>query len=434
MALHSFRMDRAGAASVFKIPNFRRFWVSAAFEGVGDTTARTMFPLIAVSVLGASAFEVGLLNSLGLIAFLLVGLPTGVLVDRWRKRWIMIAASVLRALMLLSLPVAFLVDVLALWQLLLVTALVGVADVFFTTAHSTALPRVVGDDLLSLAAARLHSAQSVIGMATPAVVGVMLRIVSAPAALLVSVASYLLSASSILRTRFPDSTTAPEAPFWQETMAGIHFLVKERHLRALSLSSVLLNAGAMFGNAATVVFALGQLGIDAATYAMLGTLGAAGALCGSFIAVPLLRIWGIGKSKIIVSATTPLILAVYPMAGNLPFFPELWVGITSFGWALAVVLHSVAGADVIPRLAPPHMLGRVTAGYRFFIIGMMPLASVIGGAVASAYGPEIALWGWALLALLSAAPIVCSPVRSWRAVPEELQAPDSPSLHSPESK
>lgn len=419
---------------MFQLPNYRKFWISAAFEGIGDSVARTLLPLIAVSVLGAGTFEVGLLNSLGLIAFLLIGLPAGALVDRWRKRWVMIVASALRALLLLLLPAAFLGGFLALWQLMLVAALIGVTDVFFTTAHSTALPRIVAENLLSTAAARLHSAQSVIGIAVPAMVGVALRIVSVPAALLVSVAAYLVSAFSILGTRFPDSGTRPETRFWQETKAGLNFLVGERHLRSLAMSSVLLNAGAMFGNAAAVVFALGELGIEPATYAMLGTLSAAGGLCGSLVAVPLLRNWGIGKSKIIVSAAVPLILAAYPLAGQLPFFPELWVGISSFGWAFAVVMHSVAGADVIPRLTPPPMLGRVIAANRFFIVGTMPVASLIGGAVAAAYGPEVALWGWALLALLSAVPILCSPVRSWRAVPEELHALNSQVLQPADSR
>lgn len=105
------------------------------------------------------------------------------------------------------------------------------------------------------------------------------------------------------------------------------------------------------------------------------------------------------------------------MAGALPLSPLVWLGISGFGWSLLVVIHTVAGADVIPKLTEARVLGRVIASNRFFILGTMPVASLAGGLAAAGSGPATALWIWAVLAALSALPIVFSPIRHWRQVP-----------------
>ena len=56
---------------------FRKLWMSSAFEGVGDEGSRIVIPIIAVSMLGAGALEVGIINALSLSAFLVLGVPIG---------------------------------------------------------------------------------------------------------------------------------------------------------------------------------------------------------------------------------------------------------------------------------------------------------------------------------------------------------------------
>ena len=61
-----------------------------------------MIPIVAVSMLGAGSLEVGIVNALGMSAFLILGLPVGVWVDRLPRRRLMITADVFRALVVLS--------------------------------------------------------------------------------------------------------------------------------------------------------------------------------------------------------------------------------------------------------------------------------------------------------------------------------------------
>ncbi|HET8794939.1 MAG TPA: MFS transporter [Arthrobacter sp.] len=403
-------------------PEFRNLWASGALESAGDEASRTLVPIIAVSMLGAGAFDVGVINALGLSAFLVLGVPIGVWVDRMRKRRIMVAADLCRAAVIAALPAVYLFDALTIWHLFLAVALISVADVFFTTAHSTFLPLIVRGHDLSEANARLESAQTAVTVAMPALGGALIRIVAAPLVLLMASVSYLLSAVLIRRIKHDESVPQAEGRSVAGAAAkeGIFFTVRHPVLRPLFLSGMMINTAAMFGNAASAVYALTMLGISPAVFAALGAVSALGGLTGSLLAVPLLRRFGIGRTKIVTSMAALPVISLLPLAGVLPYPPVIWVGVSGFGWACLIVTTSVAGSGIAPRVTPSRMLGSVTASSRLFVLGIMPVASVVGGAIAAWAGVVPALWAWAAIAAASALPILFSPIRRWKSFPEEF--------------
>ncbi|WP_443349360.1 MFS transporter, partial [Arthrobacter rhombi] len=124
---------------------------------------KTLLPLAAVSLLGAGALEVGIINALGMAAFLLIGVPAGTWVDRMNKRRVMIAADLIRCLAVLGVPIAYALGSLELWQILLVATVLGFADVFYSTASSTVLPRIVEAPQISEATARILTLDTTLG-------------------------------------------------------------------------------------------------------------------------------------------------------------------------------------------------------------------------------------------------------------------------------
>ncbi len=84
-----------------------------------------------------------MLQALGWLPFVLVGLPAGVWVDRLRRRPILIAADLGRALILLAVPISYLIGALSVWQLFVVAFAVGILDVFFDVADQSYLPSLV---------------------------------------------------------------------------------------------------------------------------------------------------------------------------------------------------------------------------------------------------------------------------------------------------
>ncbi len=419
--------DTAGEpAGLFRRRAFRQLWASSALESAGDEASRTLVPIIAVSMLGAGAFEVGVINALGLSAFLVLGLPIGVWVDRMRKRRIMIAADVFRAAVIAALPAAYLFGALTMWHLFAAVALISVADVFFTTAHSTFLPAIVDPGELADAHARLQSAETTVTVGTPALTGMLLRVVAAPLAMVTASVSYVVSAVVVGRIKHHEPAPArDEQPaFRAAAKAGFAFTVHHPILRPLFLSGMAVNTAAMFGNAASAVYVLSVLGLAPSIYAALGSLAALGGLAASLTALPVLNRVGIGRTKIVAGLASLPVIALYPLAGVLPFSPVLWLGISGFGWAYLIGTTSIAGSGITPRVTPARMLGSVTASNRIFVLGVMPIASLAGGALAAWLGVVPVLWGRAIIAAGSVLPIVFSPLRCWKDFPEEWQARD----------
>ncbi|MBR7539510.1 MFS transporter, partial [Mycobacterium tuberculosis] len=88
----------------------------------GNQLVLFALPLIAVQLLEANAFEMGVLAALENAAFLLISLPAGAWVDRMRKQQVIVAGDLLRAAFLLTIPLAWALDLLTMVQLCIVAA------------------------------------------------------------------------------------------------------------------------------------------------------------------------------------------------------------------------------------------------------------------------------------------------------------------------
>src|SRR5262249_55597800 len=115
--------------------DFMRLWAGQTISQLGSTITREALPYTAILVLGATPVQMGLLGAAGAAPLLLLGLFAGVWVDRVRRRPLMIASDIGRALLLLSVPIAYVLGWLRIEQLYLVAALVGVLTVFFNVAY-----------------------------------------------------------------------------------------------------------------------------------------------------------------------------------------------------------------------------------------------------------------------------------------------------------
>ena len=128
--------------------DFRLLWGGETVSELGSQVSVLAIPLLAVRTLHATTFEVALLAAASTAAFLIVGLPAGVWVDRIRRRWVMMAADIGRMLALASVPIAYALGALTLGQLVAVTLLTGILTVFFDVAYQSYLPSLVGREHL----------------------------------------------------------------------------------------------------------------------------------------------------------------------------------------------------------------------------------------------------------------------------------------------
>ncbi|HVR13950.1 MAG TPA: MFS transporter, partial [Gaiellaceae bacterium] len=123
--------------------DFLRLWSGETISQFGSQVSQLAIPFAAILVLDASAFEVATLGTVEFLPFIIFTLPAGVWVDRMRRRRILIAGDVGRAVLLGSIPIAYAFDALTLWQLYAVGFLVGICTVFFDVAYQSYLPSLV---------------------------------------------------------------------------------------------------------------------------------------------------------------------------------------------------------------------------------------------------------------------------------------------------
>ena len=127
----------SSAQSVVRNPDFVKLWTAETISQFGTQVSLLALPLVAVALLQATPFEVAMLGTIEFLPFILFSLPAGAWVDRLRRRPILIAGDIGRALVLISIPVAYVLGVLTIWQMFVVGFVAGTLTVFFDVAYQS---------------------------------------------------------------------------------------------------------------------------------------------------------------------------------------------------------------------------------------------------------------------------------------------------------
>ena len=184
--------------SLWRHADFRRLWIGETVSQFGSAVSELALPLVAILVLHATTFEVGLLATLQMVAFLCVGLPAGAWVDRMRARHVLVLNDVIRTLALVSVPLVQWAGELRIEQLYAVALLTSVSTVFFDVAYQSYLPALVTPGELVEGNAKLQASESVAQIAGPTLGGWLIQLLTAPYAVLVDAASFARSAGVLI--------------------------------------------------------------------------------------------------------------------------------------------------------------------------------------------------------------------------------------------
>lgn len=424
------RSEGGGGPGLWRHRDFRSLWIGDTISQVGTQLSVVALPVLAVQTLGARESQLGILAACETAAFLLVGLPAGAWVDRWRKRRVLVGNDLLRAALFASVPLAWWLDVLSLPQLFAVAALTGVCTVFFDVAYQSYLPYLVAGDQLVAGNARLQASQSVAQVGGPAVAGGLLRLVPAPLVIALDAASFLASALFVARIRRTDSAppVTERRPLRAEVAEGLRFVLGHRLLRRVVACTALFNLFAAMSTALFPLFLLRDLGLTTTTLGIVYSASAVGGLAGAVLTSRITRVLGEGRT-IPLSALlgAPAAIAT-PLAAHVPggWRPVLLIAGGVLLYA-QVVIYNITQVSFRQRVTPPALLGRMNASVRFIVWGTQPLGALAGGALGAAVGIMPVLWiavaGFAAAAL----PVLVSPLSRMRdlpAAPEPSPSPD----------
>ncbi|MEV0144290.1 MULTISPECIES: MFS transporter [unclassified Nonomuraea] len=365
--------------------DFQRFVWANAVTQMGTQVTTVALPLAAVLTLDAGALELGLLAAAQMVAFLLVGLPAGVWVDRVRRRPILVRSDLVRGLALATVPLAAWAGVLTLPQLYVVALVVGFGTVFFDVAHMSLLPAVVPEDRLERGNGALEVTRNVSLLAGPGVGGWLVNVLTAPVALLADSASYLVSALLLSRVRAEELPLRRERRRLRREMAeGLAFVAREPVLRRVAAGGALAMAANSVCSVGFPLYLVKELGVGPGAYGLLLSASACGALAGAALVPRLTARFGTGAT-LYGSAALATVLYLPALATGpgwrLAFLP---VAGALFGAASSV--FGVAQLSHRQRVTPGHLLGRVNASMRFLMWGAVPLGGLLGGALGERAG------------------------------------------------
>ncbi len=408
---------RRGSDKLIRHPGFRRLWFGQSISELGSQVTTLALPLAAVLVLHASTLQVGLLTTAGYAAFLLVGLPAGAWVDRLRRRPIMIAADILRAITLASVPAAYALHVLTLAQLYAVAFIVGVMSVFFDVAYMSYVPGLVGVDHVAEANAKLQVTVSLAQVGGPSAAGFLISALGAPVAFLANAASFVVSVVSLvaIREREPAPVRADARGLRAEMAEGVAFVVREPILRMIAACTSTWNLFNTAIYAIVVVFLVRQVHLHAGTIGLIMSVGAIGGVIGGLSATRLRR--RLGSARIIwvcgvVTAPFALLIPLTSPGPGVAFF-----GVSAFVTSLGSVVYNVNQASFRQLLCPPQLLGRMNATIRFIVWGTIPLGGLLGGVLGSLLGDRDAIWVAAVGVALAPVWLLASPLLRMRDTP-----------------
>jgi MFS family permease len=400
---------------------FVRLWSAATVSIFGSLITRIALPLVAILTLGAGPLEVALLRGMDLLATLLVGLVAGAWVDRLRRRPVLIWADLGRAVLLATIPLAFALGVLTLWQLIVVAALAGILTTFFDAADNAYLPSIVPRERLvdaNSALAASGSAAEFIGFGSA---GILVQLITGPLTILIDAVTYVISAVLLLGIRdeeAPPPAKADREPVLDEIRHGLRIVRGDPILRAFAVSSMLLaSLWGIFG-ATWFLFALEELGLGPALVGVIAGVGGASSFIGAVVASRSTRRWGVGPvaiAALLLSALGNLFIPLAP--AGLPLVAVACLFAQQLIADSAVTVYDVTEVSVRQTLVPGRELGRVTATFSVLATGAQLAATIGAGLLAEAIGLRATAFLAPLGGLLGALVLWWSPVRLVRDLP-----------------
>ena len=374
--------------------SFRLLWTGETISQLGNAMALVGVPLVAVTVLHASTFTVGVLAAAAWLPWLAIGLPAGAWVDRWPARRVMIVCDVISALLYASVPAAAWAGVLTTWLLVAVQLAGGAASVLFMTAYQVYLPSLVTPGELIEGNTKMQGSASAAAFAGPSLAGLVAQWLGAVTALLCNAVSFVVSAACLLGTRARPSRPASAGPrpttLRREIADGLMFVLRDPYLRQLSAFWAAANLALTGYAALLVVFLVRVIGLTPGSVGLLTAIPGLGGILGALVTGRITARFGTARGLLLSTLCAVPFGLLIPLTG-----PGARLAFYVAGSLIAptgIAVGNIIIAAFRQSYSPPGMCGRVTATMRFLIFGTSPLGALLGGSLGTWLGVRPALW------------------------------------------
>lgn len=363
---------------------FWTLWTAFTASNLGDGLSIVALPLLAIE-LTDDARLVAAVAVFQYLPFLLIGLPAGVVLDRFDRRWIAVIAQSGRAVVVGGLGVAMLVGDATIGLLMVVAFLIGTSEVMTDGGLPALVRELVRADQLEIANARLSATQTVSNSFVGPPLGALMFEIDAGSPFLLSA---LVSVASVVTlTRLPGRYQPPQSSevlsLPKRTIVGLQYVWGHPVLRPLVVAVGIFSFVGAANNGIFVVLMAERFGIDGFGFGVIISLDALASVVTSFFVARLIRrtshSWSL-RLSIVCASIGSLMLGLSTVAA-VAFVAAMILGVSDPTW-------NIVSGTVRQRLVPDEVFGRMMTAYLFIAWGMRPLGAMLGGVVAEAWGPQ----------------------------------------------
>jgi MFS family permease len=397
--------------------DFTRFWFGETVSLFGVRITALALPLTAVLALDANPGHLGVLWFLTYLPYLFA-MPFGVLVDRLAKRPLMMAANLLRGVLIGLVPVLAALDMLTMGGLYAITLGIAFGTVLFEVCWQSYVPVLVPKEDLVAANGRVTASWSAAESAGPGLGGLLVQALTAPFALVANAFSYLVSVWTLWRIRVPEPRPAPSGrKVGREMRDGFAFVVRQPLLRAIVMSGAVYNFFYVFLEALFVIYAVEVLGFGAGLIGLVLSIGAIGGVLGAALAARLVRRFPFGRVYIVadlVGVCGPLLI---PLVTGPTVLAVIGVTTGFLVMRAGSAVANTASISLRQAVTPSDMLGRMNAGMRTLMWSPQTLGALAGGYLGTVVGIRAGLFVAGVGCLLSALPLLLSRIPALRELP-----------------
>ncbi|WP_328533984.1 MFS transporter [Micromonospora zamorensis] len=404
-----------------RLTAFWRWWGASTTSHLGSAIGGIALPLTALNVLHASALEMGLITAAGYLAYLLISLPAGVIVQRVPLRGTQVALDLIRALAIASVPLAWWFDALTVAQLIVVALVVSFANVLFDVANQTFLPEIVPAAQLQARNSLNSGTYAATQLGGPSLGGLAVQLLGAVPTLFVDAVSYLISAV-LLRTLPARRLLRPaeRPPMVTMIREGWHFVLRHPIIGPSMWDATATNfvCGGML--ALFPYYLVRELHASPLMVGLLLAADGLGTLVGAALTTRFTDRVGTARGLVIAAVVGVAGALVIPLGSGTAAYLAFAVGNLVFAGSSVVL--SVTTRTYRMLASPPDLLSRVIATVKFVSWGAIPLGSLLAGLLAGPLGARTTLLIFGALTVLSPVIYLSTPIRRLRDLPLDAAA------------
>jgi MFS family permease len=387
----------------------------------GSQVTSLALPLTAITILHATASQMGVQSMFWTSGSFLAALFAGPIVDRLPRRRILIGADIGRGLIIASVPFAAIVGVLSMEQIYIVVLLFSVLTIVYDIANTSFLPELIQRKHLVEGNSALQASRSIMAVAGPGIAGVVVQAITAPIAILIDAISYVLSALLVGLIRVPEPSTPSgkeQRAFWKEIGDGFGLVLRNPVLRPLAATSATFVFFLQFFSVLRILYLTRALGIGPAAIGIISAVGSAGAFLGALLAARSARHLGLRPVMVGGVVLSGIGSLMTPLAAGVPIGVLLILMLGALLDGIGGTVYNINALSLRQAITHDEVQGRVNAAMRFFAIGTTPISALLSGMLGETIGVRTVLVIAGVGEILACLWLLLSDIRTWDDIDE----------------